>query len=99
MAVGLTNLDSLSLDQKELCKRYLELSSFGGVLSSAILGKEEWDIRPVILKTSKLFILRTVPTTLIEDEAATFRLKNIYTWLKQEALNNQEIVTGEIASR
>ena len=96
---SLINIDMLSPDQKELAKRYAELSGFGGVVSAVILGREEWDVRPLLLKSGKLFLLRTIPSEATDDQRQLIDLRYLFPRLRQAGLVSGELKTGEAAGR
>ncbi|MEZ4753107.1 MAG: hypothetical protein R3A13_02215 [Bdellovibrionota bacterium] len=93
------NIDTLLPDQKQLAKHYAELSGFGGLVSAVILGREDWDVRPLILKSGKLYLLRTVPSEAVADQRQQIDLRNLYPRLRQMGLVSKDLLTGEAAGR
>lgn len=53
--------ERLSRRQQELAKEYIRVASSSGILIGAILGTQDWDLRPLVIESGDVFQIRTSP--------------------------------------
>ncbi len=57
--------ESLDVEKRSILDEYVSLSSSKGVVVGALIGEESWDVRPMILHSGNIFIVRVSDPQLV----------------------------------